>query len=38
MATLESGLGAEWTDPVKDAWTAIYGIVAKTMIGDNYKK
>ena len=37
LATLESGLGAEWTDPVKDAWTAIYGIVAKTMIGDNYK-
>jgi len=37
LATLEAGLGAEWTAAVRDAWVAIYGIIAKTMIGDNYK-
>merc|ERR1712127_94479 len=36
LATLEGGLGAEWNEQVKASWTAVYGIIAKTMIGDNY--
>ena len=36
LATLEGGLGAEWTEQVKASWTAVYGVIAKTMIGDNY--
>ena len=29
--TLKTGLGEEWTDEVADAWTWVYGIIAKTM-------
>ena len=32
LTTLENGLGAElWTEPVKAAWTDVYGTVASTM-------
>ena len=36
LATLEAGLGAEWTAQVKAAWIAVYGVISTTMIGDNY--
>ena len=36
LATLEGGLGAEWTAQVKAAWIAVYGVISTTMIGDNY--
>jgi len=29
--TLEQGLGADWNDDVRDAWAAVYGVVAATM-------
>jgi hemoglobin-like flavoprotein len=29
--TLEKGLGAEWTPEVADAWTTVYGVLAKVM-------
>ncbi len=29
--TLEKGLGAAWTPQVKEAWTACYSLLAKTM-------
>ena len=29
--TLEQGLGEAFTDPVRDAWTAAYTLVARTM-------
>lgn len=29
--TLEKGLGAEFTEPVKAAWSAVYGMLADTM-------
>lgn len=31
--TLKTGLGAEWTEELKEAWTKCYGIVANAMIG-----
>lgn len=31
--TLEQGLGAAFTPPVKEAWTAVYGVLAATMLG-----
>jgi len=31
LATLEEGLGAHFTDEVKEAWTAAYGVLANTM-------
>ena len=37
LATLAAGLGAEWTPTVTEAWTVVYGVVAKTMIGNNYE-
>lgn len=35
--TLKTGLGDAWTDEVADAWTWVYGVIAKTMgdAGDN---
>jgi hemoglobin-like flavoprotein len=30
--TLETGLGAAFTPEVKDAWTAVYTVLATTMI------
>ena len=30
--TLEQGLGNDFTDEVKEAWTTAYGIIASTMI------
>jgi len=30
--TLEQGLGKAWNDEVKEAWTAVYGIVSKVML------
>jgi hemoglobin-like flavoprotein len=30
--TLEQGLGADFTDEVKDAWTAVYTVLAQTAI------
>ena len=30
--TLEKGLGAAFTPEVKDAWTAVYGVLAATMM------
>jgi hemoglobin-like flavoprotein len=31
--TLKTGLGTEWTQELKEAWTKCYGIVAGAMIG-----
>ena len=36
IATLGAALGDAFTDDVKTAWLAVYGIVQTTMIGDNY--
>jgi hemoglobin-like flavoprotein len=30
--TLEKGLGDEWNDETKDAWTTVYGILSSAMI------
>ncbi|MBL7818186.1 MAG: hypothetical protein JNL70_24460 [Saprospiraceae bacterium] len=30
--TLESGLGASWTEPVKEAWVTCYTIISNAMI------
>jgi hemoglobin-like flavoprotein len=30
--TLEQGLGSEFTQPVREAWTVAYGIIADTML------
>jgi ankyrin repeat protein len=38
LQTLGGALGDKFTDPVKNAWTKVYGVMSKTMIGDNYKK
>ena len=32
LATLEAGLGDDFTPEVKQAWTEVYGVMAKTMI------
>ncbi|MBL8045772.1 MAG: hypothetical protein JNL09_04480 [Anaerolineales bacterium] len=32
LKTLEQGLGAEFTPPVRDAWAAVYGVVADVMV------
>ncbi len=32
LFTLEKGLGAEWTPPVKEAWIGVYGVLSSTMI------
>ena len=32
LATLEVGLGDDFTPEVKQAWTEVYGVIAKTMI------
>lgn len=32
LLTLEQGLGAAFTPEVRDAWAAMYGLVARTMI------
>lgn len=32
LDTLEKGLGKEWTPPVKEAWVAVYGVLASVMI------
>jgi len=29
---LEQGLGKDWTDDVRDAWTACYAMLSQTMI------
>jgi len=34
--TLEKGLGAEWTPPVAEAWTAAYTTLSGYMIGEAY--
>jgi len=34
--TLEQGLGDEFTPEVKDAWTAVYGLLSNTMIEAAY--
>lgn len=31
LDTLEEGLGSEFTPAVKDAWAAVYGVLASTM-------
>jgi hemoglobin-like flavoprotein len=31
--TLQNGLGADWTDEVRNAWTSCYGEVAAVMMG-----
>ena len=36
IATLSDALGDAFDAETKDAWVAVYGIVQKTMIGDNY--
>ncbi len=36
--TLQQGLGPDWNDEVKTAWTACYTILADTMIGAAYEK
>ena len=37
MQTLKMGLGDDYTEETEDAWRAIYGVVATTMMGDHYK-
>jgi hemoglobin-like flavoprotein len=32
LATLDAGLGAEFTPEVREAWTAMYAIVSREMI------
>lgn len=32
LYTLEKGLGDDWNDELKEAWTEVYGTVAKVMI------
>ena len=34
--TLEQGLGNDFTEEVKEAWTTAYGIIASTMIDAAY--
>jgi hemoglobin-like flavoprotein len=34
--TLEQGLGAEWTPPLAEAWTAAYAILSGFMIEEAY--
>jgi ABC-type glucose/galactose transport system permease subunit len=36
IATLSDALGDAFDAETKEAWIAVYGIVQKTMIGDNY--
>ena len=36
IATLGDALGDAFDAETKGAWVAVYGIVQKTMIGDNY--
>ena len=36
MLTLKMGLGDDYTEETEDAWRAIYGVVATTMMGDHY--
>ena len=36
IATLSDALGDAFDAETKEAWVAVYGIVQKTMIGDNY--
>jgi hemoglobin-like flavoprotein len=36
MQTLKMGLGDEYTEETEDAWRAIYGVIATTMMGDHY--
>ena len=36
LATLSDALGDAFDAETKAAWVAVYGIVQKTMIGDNY--
>ena len=36
IATLGDALGDAFDAETKSAWVAVYGIVQKTMIGDNY--
>ena len=36
LATLAAGLGDEWTLQVAEAWTTVYDVITKTMIGSNY--
>ena len=36
IATLGDALGDAFDAETKAAWVAVYGIVQKTMIGDNY--
>jgi hemoglobin-like flavoprotein len=34
--TLEQGLGADWTPPLAEAWTAAYVTLSQFMIGEAY--
>ena len=36
LATLSDALGDAFDAETNGAWVAVYGIVQKTMIGDNY--
>lgn len=36
IETLKGGLGDDFTPEVEEAWKTVYGVVADTMIGDNY--
>lgn len=36
LKTLADGLGDAFTPEAKEAWTAVYGVVSSTMIGENY--
>jgi nitric oxide dioxygenase len=36
--TIEKGLGKDWTEPVKDAWTEAFTILSKTMINASHGK
>jgi hemoglobin-like flavoprotein len=32
LKTLEQGLGADFTEEVKQAWTAVYSVMAEVMV------
>jgi hemoglobin-like flavoprotein len=36
LATLEAGLGADFTTEVKEAWTSVYGTMSTVMIEASY--
>jgi len=38
LTTLSQGLGENFTPPLKEAWTLVYGVMADVMIKAAYQK